>query len=50
MIINAFSTLQRISKIKPFVNKYNWKGINYSSKIYDCKKCKKSNPQIDLMF
>ena len=50
MIINAFNRLQRISKIKPFVNKYNWKGINYSSKIYDCKKCKKSNPQIDLMF
>ena len=50
MIINAFSTLQRISKIKPFVNKYNWKGVNYPSKIYDCKKCKKSKPQIDLMF
>ena len=23
-------SLQRISKIKPFINKYNWKGINHS--------------------
>ena len=22
---------QRLSKIKPFINKYNWKGINYPS-------------------
>ena len=22
---------QKITKIKPFINKYNWKGINFSS-------------------
>ena len=44
IMINAFNTLQRphyvmkmeqnsqgISKIKAFINKYNWKGINYPS-------------------
>ena len=29
---------QRISKIEPFVNKYNWKGINYTSGKYNWKK------------
>ena len=24
---------ERVSNIKPFINKYNWKGINYPSKI-----------------
>ena len=24
---------ERVSKIKSFINKYNWKGINYPSKI-----------------
>ena len=24
---------ERISNIKPFMNKYNWKGINYPSRI-----------------
>ena len=26
---------ERFSNIKPFINKYNWKGINYPSKIDD---------------
>ena len=26
---------ERVSNIKPFINKYNWKGINYPSKIDD---------------
>ena len=26
---------ERVSKSKPFINKYNWKGINYPSKIDD---------------
>ena len=25
----------RVSKSKPFINKYNWKGINYPPKIDD---------------
>ena len=29
---------ERISNIKPFINKYNWKGLNYPSKIDDWKK------------
>ena len=24
---------QRITKIKPFINKYNWKGINFPKKM-----------------
>ena len=28
---------ERVSNIKPFINKYNWKGINYSSKLDDWK-------------
>ena len=27
--------LQSISKIKPFINSYNWKGINYPSRKDD---------------
>ena len=29
---------QRITKIKPFINKYNWEGISYRSEIDDWKK------------
>ena len=39
---------QRISKIKPFINKYNWKGINYPSKIDDLKTFQENNPTIAL--
>ena len=39
---------ERVSNIKPFINKYNWKGINYPSKINDCKKCEKNNSTIAL--
>ena len=39
---------QRVSNIKPFLNKYNWKGINYPSKIDDWKSSEKNNPTIDL--
>ena len=35
--------LQRISKIKPFINKYNWNGIKYPSKIHDWKTFEKNN-------
>ena len=36
---------QRVSNIKPFMNRYNWKGITYPSKI---EKLKKNNPAIAL--
>ena len=28
---------ERVSNIKPFITKYNWKGINYPTKIDDLK-------------
>ena len=34
---------ERISNIKPFINKYNWEKINYSSKIDDWKKFEKNS-------
>ena len=37
---------ERVSNIKLFINKYNWKGINYSSKIDDWKTFEKDNPTI----
>ena len=39
---------QRISKIKPFINQYNWKGINIPSHKEDWKKFKSSNRPIAL--
>ena len=37
---------ERVSNIKPYINKYNWKGINYPSKIDDWKTFEKNNPKI----
>ena len=39
---------ERVSNIKPFISKYNWKGINYHSKIDDWKKFEKNNPTIAI--
>ena len=39
---------ERVSNIKPFINKYNWEGINYPSKIDDWKTFEKNNPTIAL--
>ena len=39
---------EKISKIKPFVNKYDWKGINCPSKIDNGKTFEKNNPTIAL--
>ena len=39
---------ERFSNIKPFINKYNWEGINYPSKIDDWKTFEKNNPIIAL--
>ena len=35
---------ERVSDIKPFINKYNWKEINNPSKIGDWKTFEKNNP------
>ena len=40
--------LQRIIKIKPFINKYNWQGINFPSEKNDWKKSEKNNVTIAL--
>ena len=34
---------QRITKIKPFINKYNWNGINFPSEKDNWKKIEKNN-------
>ena len=34
---------QMITKIKPFIDKYNWDGIDYPSEKDDCKKIEKNN-------
>ena len=39
---------KKISKIKPFINKYNWNGIRYPSKIDDQKTFEKNTPTIAL--
>ena len=33
--------LQRITKVKPFTNKYNWVGINFRSEKDDWKNLRK---------
>ena len=39
---------ERVLNIKPFINKYDWKGINYPTKIDDWKTFEKNNPIIAL--
>ena len=41
---------ERVSNIKLFINKYKWKGINYSSKIYDWERFEKNNPTIYFIY
>ena len=39
---------ESVSNIKLFINKYDWKGINYPSKIDDWKTFEKNNLTIAL--
>ena len=39
-----------VSNIKPFINKYNWKGTNYPSKTNDWKRLRKIIRQLLLIF
>ena len=39
---------QKMSKIKPFINKHNWEGTNVSSENNDLKKNGKNNITIAL--
>ena len=38
----------RVTKIKPFINKYNWEGINFSSEKDDWRNLQKNNVTIAL--
>ena len=40
--------LQRISKIKPFIDQYNWKGIEFPSHSKDWKRFEQNNKTIVL--
>ena len=40
--------LENVSNIKTFINKYNWSGINYPSKVVDWKSFGKNNLTIVL--
>ena len=37
-----------MTKIKPFVSKYNWEGINYPSEKDDWKKIDKNDLNVNL--
>ena len=37
---------QRITEIKPFINKYYWEGVNFPSEKDDLKKFEKNNRTI----
>ena len=37
-----------MTKIKPFINRYYWEGINFPSEKDDFKKIQKANPRIAL--
>ena len=39
---------ERVSNITPFINKYNWEGINYPSKLGDWKSFEKNNPAMAM--
>ena len=41
---------ERMTKIKPFIAKCNWEGINYPSEKDDRKKLQKIMQQLLLMF
>ena len=39
---------ERISNIKPFIDKYNWKGIDFPAGIKDWKKFEENNKEVGL--
>ena len=39
---------ERISKLKPYINQYNWKDIKFPSDKEDWKKFEQNNKEIDL--
>ena len=45
---NIKTDLERISNIKPFINQYNWKEIDFPSHQKDQKKFEENNKSISL--
>ena len=39
---------QRITKLAPYINNYNWKGIHFSAEKKDCKTFERNNKDIAL--
>ena len=39
---------ERILKVKPFINKYSWEGVNYPSEKNDLEKFEKNNITVAL--
>ena len=46
--LNIDHHLERISKLKPFINNYNWKGIEFPSHSKDWRKFERNNKTIAL--
>ena len=47
-IIKRLKKTHRISKLKPYINQYNWKDIKFSSDKEDWKKFEQNNKEIAL--
>ena len=43
------SHLERIPKIKPFIDQYNWKGIDFPSHTKDWKRFEQNNKRIAIL-
>ena len=44
------SNLQRISKLKPYINNYNWKGIEFPPGSKEWQKFEQSSKQLHLIY
>ena len=47
-MIKGIKEMKRITKTKPFINKYNWQGVTSSSEKNDWNKFEKNNVTIAL--
>ena len=41
---------QRIAKLKPYINKYNWKGIEFPAGPKECKNLSKIIKKLHLIY
>ena len=47
-VVLNHQNIERISKIEPFINQYNWEGIDFPAGIKDWKKFERNNKTIAL--